>query len=77
MKLNDIQRGAINSMFHDYTEAMQQDDYKLLSMAQSHAYSVLCLIYNTGAPDPAIEDGIETGKFKSSNDVIAYIEMTT
>ena len=84
MKLNDAQRGAIGSAVIDYieycvnedTDSLDVKDSKLYSLANGQLYNVLCLFYNTGAPDPVIQEKLDNREWSSPKEVFQYIELT-
>ncbi len=84
MKLNDSQRFAIKSAVNDYIEycvnedidSLDVKDSKLASLADGQLYIVLCMIYNTGAPDPVIQGKLDSREWSSQKEVIQYIELT-
>jgi hypothetical protein len=79
MKLTDIQKAVLNSTILDYVECKRKDpenDLGLLTQVEGHLYCVLCLIYNTGAPDPKIEINMSDGRWTTPEEVIQYIELT-
>ena len=84
MKLNDSQRFAIGSAVNDYIEycvnedidSLDIKDSKLSSLADGQLYIVLCMIYNTGAPDTVIQEKLDNRERSSPKEVIQYIELT-
>lgn len=84
MKLTDAQRGAITSAVIDYidycvnedTDSLDIKDSKLSSLASGQLYNVLCLIYNTGAPDQTIQNKLDNKDWCAPKEVLQYIELT-
>lgn len=87
MKLKDWQEGPIVSAVAYYIKHTvsyeknipndtNPDHSELATLARGNLYDVLCLFFETGNPDPIIQENLDNEIWTSPADVINYIEAT-
>lgn len=83
MKLADWQAKPIECAAEDYIKYVipnrfdpdiSDETAQLMEMADGNFYDTLCLFFETGAPDPRIQDNLDNGIWTTPKEVIRYIE---
>lgn len=83
--MTDTQKSVIKATVNEYIkycvngdkDSMDPKEQKLQEIVEGHLYDVLCMFYDTGAPDPKIQKFLDSGKFDTAKKVIEYIELTS
>ena len=83
--MTDTQKSVIQNAVNEYIkycvngdkDTIDPKELKIQEIVEGHLYDVLCMFYNTGNPDPKIQESLDNGKFDTPKKVIEYIELTT